>query len=85
LYFDTSKIDKQLNIILIRYNNSTTEYQNIVNIKIAVFFDKYNLYKNIAEYRVQYRNPITVLDYILLQRGFEAILVLILLELLVEY
>jgi hypothetical protein len=66
LYFDTSKVDKQLGIILVGYNNSTTEYQDIVDIKIAVFLDKYNLYKNITEYWVQYRNPTTVLNYILL-------------------
>jgi hypothetical protein len=74
LYFDTSKVDKQLSIILVGYNNSTTEYQDTVDIKIAVFLDKYNLYKNITEYRVQYRKPTTVLDYILLYSSLEAIL-----------
>jgi hypothetical protein len=79
LYFDTSKVDKQLGIILVGYNNRTTEHQDKIDIKIAVFLDKYNLYKNITEYRTRYREPTTVLDYVLLYSSLEAILALILL------
>jgi hypothetical protein len=74
LYFDTSKVDKQLGIILVGYNNSIVEYQETVDIKIAAFLDRYNLYTDIEEYCIQYRKPTSILDYILLYRRLETIL-----------
>jgi hypothetical protein len=72
-------LDKQFRIILVRYNNSSIKYQETVDIEIAAFLDKYDLYKDIRKYCIKYKEPASILNYILLYRRLEAILVPILL------
>jgi hypothetical protein len=74
IYFDISKLDKELEILLNRYYNSSNKQQKYIDLKIATFLDIYNLYSNIREYCIQYREPTSVLDYVLLYSRLGTIL-----------
>jgi hypothetical protein len=56
------------------YSDSTEEQQKQTDLKIEAFLDKFDSCSNISKYCSKYRKPASVLNYILLYRGLEAIL-----------